>query len=270
MRKTLTAALAACCAVCGAKDCADGKSAYEGFYVGAGLSYQNSMHDVKVSDNLGDTSAKFIKTMDPSLTKEQADALAKNSKLVNVINQGLNRKNVGKVGASVSVGYGQFVYSNLYLGADFSLDISKKGKSVESDRFYRAGTTYGDTTVQNNAVVPTLALKVGGYIPDIDTLVCIRAGAAKTGIKAQNELLGNEIKFSKITPVVGLSIEKNVGKSCSIKLEGNYRFPISKQIENLTDNLVAAGANKIPVPVPFRETVKTKGYSVRLMYVYHF
>lgn len=262
VKKSLLTALAVCCASCGAENCSESRSAYEGAYIGAGLSYQYNMHDVWVSDKQG---TETIAIYGPEATQ----ALG----LYDISNHGLNRKNKGKFGGSISVGYGKFVYSNLYLGADANVDISGKGKTTEIDSLDRGGgggldlISYGATTVQSNAVTPTFALRVGGYIPDVDTLVCVRAGVAWVGAKAKNELLGSEVKLSKIAPVVGLSVEKNVWKNCSVKLEGDYRFPVSKKVQMKSQRVSARGFAR---DVDVSEELKIRGYSVRLMGVYRF
>ena len=273
MKKSLMAALAVCCASCGAKDCCESKGAYEGAYVGVGLSYQHNMHDVWVSDKLRTDYEKAVDAVHGpgrgSLAVEAFNRLG--NKIENIDNHALNRKNKGKIGGSINVGYGKFVYSNLYAGIDVNVDISGKGKTTEIDSLDRGGKgglgsiAYGSTTVQSNVVVPTLALRVGGYIPDVDALVCVRAGAAWIGASAKNQKLENEVKLNKITPIVGLSVEKNVWKNCSIKLEGDYRFPVSKKVQMKSEKFFGPG-----IGINVNEEVKIRGYSVRLVGVYRF
>ncbi len=274
MKKSLLAVLVVCCASCGAKDCCESKSAYEGPYVGAGLSYQKNMHDVWVSDKLrtdaeaGGLTSDVIDGMNVPVAAGSGGYHIKD-----ISDHGINRKNKGKLSGSINAGYGKFVYSNLYLGADLTLDISGKGKTTEIDSFDRGGysndkwepASYDSTTVQSNVVVPTFAFRLGGYIPDVDTLVCVRAGAAWVGASAKNQTLENEVKLNKITPIVGLSIEKNVWKNCSIKLEGDYRFPVSKKVQLKSKKLL-----DINDGISVNEEVKIKGYSIRLMGVYRF
>lgn len=267
MKKSLLAILAVCCASSEAKDCCESKSAYEGAYVGAGLSYQYNMHDVWVSDKLRTDMEETF----PGSGREAVEAMISDgNKIHDANNHGLNRKNKGKIGGSINAGWGKFVYSNLYLGADLVLDISGKGKITEIDSLDRGGKggldsiAYGSTTVQSNVVVPTFALRVGGYVPDIDTLVCIRVGAAWIGANAKSQKLENEVKLNKITPIVGFSVEKNVWKNCSIKLEGDYRFPVSKKVQMKFGKFLPG------VDINVNEEVKIRGYSIRLMGVYRF
>ncbi len=267
VKKSLLAVLAVCCAFSEAKDCSESRSAYEGVYIGAGLSYQYNMHDVWVSDKL----RTDIEETFPTTGRETVDSFNRaGNKICDISNHTLNRKNKGKISGSVNAGWGKFVYSNLYLGADLVLDISGKGKVTEIDSLDRGGKggldsiAYGSTTVQSNVVVPTLALRVGGYIPDVDALVCVRAGATWVGANAKNQKLENEVKLNKVVPIIGLSVEKNVWKNCSVKLEGDYRFPVSKKVQMKYDKLFK-GAN-----VNINEEVKIRGYSLRLMGVYRF
>ena len=263
MKKSLLAVLAVCCAFSEAKDCSESRSAYEGAYVGAGLSYQYNMYDVWVSDKLRTDFAAF------SGAAGVSEMEGRGYTMEDINNRGLNRKNKGKIGGSINAGYGKFVYANLYLGADINVDISGKGKTTEIDSYDRGVArdpiSYGSTTVQSNVVVPTLALRVGGYIPDVDALVCVRAGAAWVGANAKNQKLANEVKLNKVVPIIGLSVEKNVWKNCSVKLEGDYRFPVSKKVQIKSENFFGPG-----IGINVNEEVKIRGYSLRLMGVYRF
>ena len=271
MKKSLLAVLAVCCASCGAKDCSESRGAYEGAYIGAGLSYQYNMHDVWVSDKLRTDYEKAIDAVHGQGSGSAAvDAFNRaGNKICDISNHTLNRKNKGKISGSVNAGWGKFVYSNLYLGADLVLDVSGRGKTTEVDSLDRGGSvgsiSYSTTAVKSNIVVPTLALRVGGYIPDVDTLVCVRAGAAWVGANAKNQKLKNEVKLNKVVPIIGLSVEKNVWKNCSVKLEGDYRFPVSKKVQIKSENFFGPG-----IGINVNEEIKIRGYSLRLMGVYRF
>ena len=120
------------------------------------------------------------------------------------------------------------------------------------------------TIVENGGVVPTLALRFGGYIPAIDSLICAKFGGAFVNTKSKNEgYQDSEIKIRKFTPVVGLSLEKNVRKNWSVKLEGDYRFPIKKE-KAIVGKTINGVENRALVKA------KTNGYCVRLMGVYRF
>ena len=236
-------------------ECYDEREAYAGAYIGAGLSYQYTNNRVGVSDNYADVPGAMAYWTNGK--NEEAVSKAR-SYYFSADNWELNGKSKGKIGGSINVGYGQFVKSCFYLGADFVLDITSNSKSSQ-----KAKRAYKDTTVWNNEVVPTMALRVGGYVPDVDVLICARLGIALVDAKVKNEYLKNEIKVRKIAPVVGLSIEKKVWRNCSVKVEGDYRFSTEK--EQRIDGGVITGIQGIAF-----EKAKTRSYSVRLVGVYHF
>lgn len=261
-KKFLLVGFAVCGAVFGAdncldrmedkSECYDEKEAYSGAYIGAGLSYQHNNNHVNVSDNYADAMAMCALELLGNIDQARKDN-------PNADNLRLNGKSKKKIGGSVNVGYGQFINSYLYIGADFTLDIAGNGKSTE-----KTIKAYKDTTVKNNRVIPTVAVRMGGYIPGADTLVCVRFGAALVEAKASNEYLENELKIRKVTPVVGLSLEKSVGHGFFVKLEGDYRFPVEKE------KSVDGGLYGKVVQFRAFEKAKFRSYGVRLMGVYRF
>lgn len=289
MKKSLLILFAMCSASYGASDsydqagqdrsncCNEKRDSYAGAYVGAGLSYQHNKNDVTVSDNYSDQAgasiyaesfaANAVTVMDEAEARELAatEALRARKDNPSANNWKLNKKNKGKIGGSVNFGYGKFINSYLYCGADFTLDIANKGKSIDTVGKTRKRDNYGNTAVENGGVVPTVALRVGTYIPAVDSLVCARFGGAFVNAKSRNEVLGSdsEIKIRKLTPIVGLSFEKNVLKNWSVKLEGDYRFPIKKE-KLITNGIVNGVESKTLVKA------KTNSYCVRLMGVYRF
>ena len=188
----------------------------------------------------------------------------------------MSDRSYSKIGGSGDVGYGQFIYGNLYLGIDFNLDISGNNKSVDTDRRYRDKITtnsgevvqvgtYKDTVVRNQEIIPTLAVRAGVYVPYINTLICARFGASLINMEVENSTLKNKVKLDKIAPIVGLSLEKSLSRNWSVKLEGDYVFSAKKEFgDNRSDTLI------VGVPVYHSETVKTRSHVVRLMCVYHF
>ena len=169
----------------------------------------------------------------------------------------------GKIGGAINFGYGKFVNSYLYLGADFVLDIASKGKS--SDVAEKRVNDFKSTTVENGGVVPTVALRVGGYIPAVDSLICARFGGAFINTKSIGKVYGqdSEIKIRKIVPVVGLSFEKNLMKNWSVKLEGDYRFSTKKE-----KSIIVGTESGVEGRVLTK--AKSNSYCVRLMGVYRF
>lgn len=280
MKKCLLVLLAMCGASYGASDssdrsenctscCDEKREAYAGAYVGAGLSYQHNKNDVTVSDNYADiagASAYSAGLTAPVIGSEAyANKLSKEARKAypNADNWKLNGKNKGIIGGAINFGYGKFLNSYLYCGADFVLDIASKGKS--SAKAEKRTESLKSTIVENSGVVPTFALRVGGYIPAIDSLVCARFGGAFVNTKSRNEGYGkdSEIKIRKITPVVGLSWEKNVRKNWSVKLDGDCRFFTKKEKSVI-------GETKWGVESKALMKAKTSSYCVRLMSIYRF
>jgi len=271
VKKVLFGVFAVCGVVYGADGCPDRtedkseyydeKEAYSGAYIGAGLSYQHNNNHVSVSDNYADVvgASGYYNGAD-ELSKEVRINVASvmRKEYPSAANWELNGKNKGKVGGSVSLGYGQFVKSHFYLGADFVLDITGNGESAE-----KAERVYKNTVVRNNGVVPTVALRVGGYIPGVDALVCARLGMAFVNTKAKNEFLDNELKIRKATPVVGLSAEKKIWQNFFVRVEGDYRFSAEKL------KWIDRGLN-MGIQNWAYEKTKTRSYCVRLMGVYRF
>ena len=263
MKKVLFGVLAVCGVVYGADSCPDRtedkseyydeKEAYSGAYIGAGLSYQHNNNHVSVSDNYADVMAMIAYWGNKDVDKARKDN-------PNADNMRLNGKSKKMLGGAVNVGYGQFVNSYLYVGADLTVDIAGDGKSAE-----KAVKAYKDTTVKNSGVIPTVAVKVGGYIPGVNILTCARFGAAFVEAKAiNNEYLENELKIRKVTPIVGLSLEKYVGHGFFVKLEGDYRFPVEK--ENKVNGPLCCNVVRFQAS----EKAQIRSYGVRLMCTYRF
>lgn len=286
MKKCLLVLLAMCGASYGASDssdrsenctscCDEKREAYAGAYVGAGLSYQHNKNDVTVSDNYADIAGAstyaesfatgVLRGMSEEEARESAETVAARARKDNpsADNWRLNGKKKGKIGGAINFGYGKFVNSYLYLGADFVLDIASKGKS--SDVAEKRVDDFKSTTVENGGVVPTVALRVGGYIPAIDSLICARFGGAFVNTKSIGKVYGqdSEIKIRKIVPVVGLSFEKNLMKNWSVKLEGDCRFSTKKE-----KSIIVRTESGVEGRVLTK--AKSNSYCVRLMGVYRF
>lgn len=265
MKKSLLVLFAVCSASYGAnadqsedraKCCDEKREAYAGAYIGAGLSYQHNKNDVTVSDNYADIAGAWARSSGSDVAEARKDHLSAD-------NWKLNKKNKGKIGGSVNFGYGKFINSYLYCGADFTLDVAGKGKS--SSEAEKRQNLLKSTTVENSGVVPTVALRIGGYIPAVDGLLCARFGGAFVNSKSINEGYGSdsEIKIRKLTPIVGLSFEKNLMKNWSVKLEGDYRFHTKKE-------KLIVGETLFGVERKTLVKAKTSSYCVRLMGVYRF
>ena len=249
----------------------DEKEVYTGAYVGAGISHLYRSNNVKISD---DACEKYLSRHEGEFSELQKAFIKEKAFSANNLN--LSDKNYSKIGGSVSVGYGLFIYENLYLGIDFTLDISGNHKSVDTDlrqrddirtdsgEIVRMGT-YRDTIVRNHEIIPTLAARTGVYIPYISTLICARFGVSLIDMEVENSTLKNTVKLNKFAPIIGLSLEKSLTKNWSVKLEGDYVFPVKKRFNDTRSDTLIDG-----IPICHFETVKTRSYAVRLICAYHF
>lgn len=247
------------------------KEVYTGSYVGAGLSYLHRSNSAKISDDVGE---KFIAQNEGEFNEREKVFIRQQAFSADNLN--LNDRSYSKIGGSVNIGYGQFINGDLYLGIDFTLDISGNNKSVNTDRRGREEIeingnevvqvgTYKDTIIRNKEIIPTLAIRAGVYVPYINTLICTRLGASFINMEVENSTLKNKVKINRIAPIIGLSFEKSLYRNWSMKLEGDYVFSVKKKFGDTRSDTLIVG-----VPVYHSETVKTHGYVVRLMCVYHF
>lgn len=237
-------------------------TAYSGWYVSAGASYQYTEGNIILDDNIDSLMA-----LGPGVT---------------ISSHGIDlaKTRIGKLGGSLAAGYGSFIYNNYYLGGEISLDItgSKSTTSGNVRIFATNGVencVYGATTVKTRGLVPTVALRFGRYISNIDSLLYARLGLAFLNNKFDNESMPNQgFGSQRVTPIIGLGIEKKVFDTCSVKLEGDYRFSISKKKSGFWKFDDDGGGNLDTTNIipNYDASIRNKvsGYVVRVVCVYHF
>ncbi|MBQ7672968.1 MAG: hypothetical protein IJT36_00315, partial [Alphaproteobacteria bacterium] len=217
-------------------------AAYAGWYVGCGISYQYTKGDIVLDDNASELGFGLPDVHGISLLKA----------------------NVGRVGAALSVGYGDFITGNCYLGGEINLDIagSKSNEHKDND--------LGITKLKTRGFVPTVALRLGGYVPSLDCIFYARFGFTFLNNKFESQCVqGQGFGSQKITPIVGLGIEKTIFDGCSMRIEGDYRFSADRKKNDLVGYDPATGDR---MNDPYRAAVKNRvrGYVVRVVCVYHF
>ena len=222
-------------------DCEKAKAAYEGISIAAGISAQGTKTEVKLSDNLGTVGgADFVDMHDYKLYD----------------------KRTGRVGGSVALGYNQFA-GPVFTGLEATVDIcGDKTREVKDEGTDNDG--YEWTKVKTHGVVPTIAAKVGGYIPSIDTLAYLRLGVAFPRTEVSNTFYPNAVKNKKAAFVLGAAVQKRVFDSLSLRLEGDYRFRTKKSASQrfvTLDGTVVDGTSA-------NIENKSSGYVVRVMAVY--
>ena len=227
-----------------------GVAAYSGWFFGLGLSHQYTKGEVQLSDNLDTVTLTLPGLHSHSLLKS----------------------NVGRVGGSVIGGYGDFVTGNCYLGAEVNVDITGSNKS-ESEEFIRTDgsgfdASYGKTTIKTRGIVPTIAARIGWYVPTLDSLVYARVGLTFLNNKLENaKMPGCSFGSQKVSPVVGLGIETTYFGKYGVRLEGDYRFAADKK------GKVSINEGNIDLAdYGYDGNLKNKvrGYAVRVVCVYHF
>lgn len=232
--------------IVGAASC-DYEPAYAGWYVGVGAGYQYTKGEVQLDDNL------------------KSEVLPGVLGAVDAHGFSLAKSNVGKVGAVLAVGYGDTFGGNYYVGGEVSLDVAGS-----KSRTRYSGVPYeSDTVLKTRGIIPTVALRLGGFVPAIDCLAYAKLGFTFLNNKFKNNqgFPGQDFGSQKITPIVGIGLEKMIGDGCSLKIDADYRFPANKK----KSGLMLYGDGQ-PLNAGYNGTVnnKVRGYVVRVMCVYHF
>ena len=211
--------------------------AYAGWYLGAGLSYQHTTGEALLSDNL---------------IRNPANGLS------------LIKTNVGRLGGGIVGGYGTFLDNTIYVGGEFTIDItgSKKNENKVND-------IYNQSFLKTRGFVPTFALRLGVYVSEVDSLLYIRGGISFLDNKFESDSFRESISSQRITPIIGIGIEKKVYKTCSVRVEGDYRLSTERSKDKLSLYLAPPIGGVLP---GYDGSIKNKtyGYAIRILCIYHF
>lgn len=264
-------------------DVADAKGKLEGFYVGGGIS-QASM-DGKMFDQESTytwADANGMALLGAGL--DQAVIISHiGSGMVTIAYGGVNVVSFtaktsharhladgksSKLGGSLVAGYGKFVDGNLYAGADFTIDVSGKGSKKFNDN---GVNQLGDVGFKQGGVCPTVAAKLGVYIPSLESMVYARLGGAWVSAKATTSR-GN-VKLSKLTGVIGAGVAKSID-CVNVCCEFDYRLRSANEgnLSNIVDWQLPNGVTFSAfngVNVNTKTKVRTGGYVVRVMATYN-
>ena len=234
---------------------AAGKASLEGFYAGLGICWLHSDDELKVTDGV-------------DAETQPAETLG---------GMKIHDKKADKVGGSLVAGYGAFVGGNFYLGGEVMVDFAGNKETKGQYVMKRdAGSQEYAYRSKVKGVVPSLAVRLGYWCCPIDSMVYLKAGVAYVQSEYQefdfddgqavNAVNKNTRKMSKIVPLVGLGVEKNIYSHLNLRLEGDYRFRAQKttKTEDEGDGVVAG--------VKSMQNIKQRlsGFSVRLMATYNF
>ena len=170
-------------------------------------------------------------------------------------NLSVHKTKMNALGGSVALGYNHG-FGSFFAGLEATLDVCKN-KKRDFTWTLAGGTVNGKCKI--SGVVPTVALRLGGFVPMMDAIVYARAGVAYQKCECDPEVRDDALpnaKLSKIMPVVGLGVEKKIN-CLTARLEGDYRFRANKKFSNTDGDTDFKNKNK-------------GGYTVRLMALYNF
>ena len=233
MKRLILAGVLGCFGIVSADSDVSGKEAFAGFNVGAGLIYVHSKADVDLGAYSG---VRF--------------ALPDSSRKISKNN----------CGGYVEVRYGNFVsLSDWYVGANVVVDFNKKSKKESV-----IANATSKISVEQLGIIPSVSVMFGRYICAVDALVFAEFGAFKSFCKVcENAITAVDSRktFSnnRISPVVGLGVEKMVNSALGVRASWSYRLPSSK-----CQYVGSVGNGSVWCDV------KSSAHVVRVGCVYHF
>ena len=215
------------------------RDAYSGTYVGAGICRDLSKHRAILDDNL--------QTAYPD--ESNADGM------------NFGKKDFSRIGISAIIGHGGFLSRESYLGGEIGIDLmSKKGCT-------KSFGVRNKSTLKTNGFSPSLSLRLGQYISQENFLIYEKAGLKVQNGKFSSELTGNtEISNRKLTPLIGIGIEKNLESDVNARFEFDYYFQASKSKSNLTGYLENG---EVIENYQAKVSHKMRGYTFRLLLIYN-
>ena len=220
---------------------ASSMDAYAGWYLGAGLSYQHTTGEALLSDNMGEFSR---------------------GRYANAHGLSLIKTNVGRLGGGIVGGYGTFLDNTIYVGGEFTVDITGSKKNENTDSMYKL------SFLKTKGFIPTLAVRFGTYISNIDLFFYVKGGVTFLNSKFENnDTYRESISSQRVTPIVGIGIERKLCDVYSVRVEGDYRFLSEK-----TKDGILGYRNTGAIMNNYSASVKNKthGYAIRILCIYHF
>ncbi|MCR5224941.1 MAG: outer membrane beta-barrel protein [Alphaproteobacteria bacterium] len=175
----------------------------------------------------------------------------------------IHDRKVNSFGGSLVMGYGKFMNKTLYLGGEVTLDIASN-KSTNHQYLVKDDNNPHPYQAGVNGLVPSVAFRCGGRCYPMRALFYVKGGAALVRSKYQETdatlYRDNEQKMSKISPLIGVGMEKNICRNWNIRFEGDYKFQAKK-----TDKSIAKQTDAW-----FKTENRLKGGTIRLMTVRSF
>lgn len=243
----------------------------EGLYIGLGVFYDYFKSRVLMDDNMSQL-ARF--RYNPTYyEKSEGYYYEPDAHGLPILSA-----NEHRFGGSISVGYGSFFSDNswftdnCYLGVELVADVAgpinlNSEDIVVNNRNNPQGKIdFGKCSVKYEGIVPTAALRFGGYVHAIDSLVFLKVGCKYLRYKMDFEFFPDQtVRSSIFTPTAGLGIEKNMGHGFSLKAEVDYSFRSNKTHNAYKGNFENGPDDKYQAKLKHR----VEGCTVRLTGVYH-
>lgn len=186
-------------------------------------------------------------------------------KVSNFDNSNMISGKLSKLGGSATLGGGAFI-GDTYFGSEFVIDFSGNKENTETDSSLSKG--FGTARLKSKGIKPSLNFLFGMYSSLVDSLIYAKLGVGyiQTELKTDN----GSGKLSKLAPIVGLGIRKNIYQNMSLNCEFDYTFESDKKIDITKDVPVALNGNNVNLTHTARVRIKQKGYAVRLLVTYAF
>ena len=249
-----------------------GKRYLEGLYIGLGVTYDYFKSRVFMDDNMSQL-AHF--RYDPThYEKSEGYYYEPDAHGLPILSA-----NEHRFGGNISVGYGSFFSdnswftNNCYFGLEVvadtagSLSLNSEDIVINNRNNPEGKIDFGKCSVKYDGIVPTVALRFGGYVQSIDSLIFLRVGCKYLRCKMNFEFFPDQnIRSSVFAPTAGLGIEKNMGHGFSMKAEVDYSFRSNKTHDVYRGNFKNGPDDNYRAEMKHR----IEGYTVRLAGVYHF
>ena len=165
---------------------------------------------------------------------------------------------------SIEIGYGKPINDKFYFGAAITLDLS----STKSTRKAFTGV-FDDIQLRARGNSLFIGLRLGYYLPCINSLAVFRVGGSYVGSDALLEERNTDISFHaklrNFTPSIGLEIEKPIAKNLSIRLQADCRIICKRKLSSGMELDLNNGRS-----YGGEQTVKlsTESYGIRCMLIY--
>jgi opacity protein-like surface antigen len=209
------------------------------------------------------------------LTRSGDNNLIASFRLEGDFNEKIIEKKSAMLGGSLSLGYGKFVYPEDYIGCELGLDvINWKTRRGADNTLYTEGNDYGPdygagvVRLKHNKLIPAISTRVGVYCDSLQALFYAKGGVAY--VLANLHTLDGVLRMTRLTPTIGIGVEKSINRRLSCKLEYDYRICAKRKKVFKYDDCVNEKIPELPSIHHYSKLcISNRGYIVRLMASVH-